>query len=217
VNFKELVPVGRDCLTIREVLQVLRSNTMRSTMKTIGMTGDNIMSVFQKLDVTATGIVRVNDLVDGLMRLRVQQLGVDVAGSKSNIRRLLTEVGQLERDSIDSASCCNQVVQSLRGVEIVDEVDLATITSCQSRASSRESTASSFVAEIEQKLHKDITHLDQKIKNMQMILKKHRHQFKRWVGHRPREQLHDMADLENGRENTALSVQTITSAAPGWD
>jgi len=215
IDFKQLLLTDRDHISMREVLQVLRSTSIRAKMNLVDLTEHNLVTCFQSLDVTATGIVRVNDLIDGLLRLRIPQLGVDVAGSKSNTRRLITEVWQLEKDALDSATCFSDVVQSLRGVEMVDEAEPETINTGQSRTCSRETTESSFVAEVEQTLQKEIHYTSLKVKNMRRLLAMRREHRVRV----PWGQLHDVVELLDMemREDTFASGQTITSADPGWD
>jgi len=208
MDLANLVPLNRDLMTLRELIFLLSYHELKPILNKVEMHSDQLLTVFNSLDSTATGSVRVDDFIDGFLRLRCPEEGIDVAGAKSMMRRLIMEIHQLGTNAVDSGACFGQVVQAMRGVDFVDVADpddQEELQGIEPRSLSRESTSSSFVAEAEMQYHHDIAHLRAKVARMS-----------RYVRRKEKPPVYTVFGTQLLRESTG-DEDSITSAPGGWD
>merc|ERR1719323_1780523 len=103
---------------MRELTYLMQDPVLIRRLHNVGIRPDQALMVYQELDVFSTGNVFANDFIEGLLRLRRPELGIDVAGAKSLMRRLMLEVTQLARDSIACQRTFSRVTERIRMVNI---------------------------------------------------------------------------------------------------
>jgi len=120
VSLEDLEPVDPEVLTLRDLYVLTQDAKLARRLQRVQLRPDQIVMVFQSLNVTASGRVKVTDFVDGLLRMRRPELGLDAAGAKSLMRRLMVEVERLSKDTAACCGCFTGVVQQLRGANVIN-------------------------------------------------------------------------------------------------
>merc|ERR1712226_1679415 len=83
-----------------------------------------MLMVFQKLDVVNAHAVAVDDFMEGLMRMRQDVQGLDVASAKSLMRMLVRDIAVVKRNCKNLYSCGIHTVERLRGCRVATDGDL---------------------------------------------------------------------------------------------
>jgi len=120
---EHILPTDREVLTIRVLRELMQDPGFVKRLAAIGLRPEQALMTFSTLNVLCTGRVRVVDFIDGILRLRRQDLGLDTAGAKSVMRRLLVQVSQLASDATTCNMCFSNAVHRLRGVSVLEHED----------------------------------------------------------------------------------------------
>jgi len=112
--------VGRDQLSIKELQLMLGDAKLLRQLSQAGIRLEQVLMVFQKLDVIGAGSIGVEVFIEGLLRMKQEVQGVVIAASKSWMRRLVYEVGLLDTETSEGHTNLTNVVERLRGIKIRD-------------------------------------------------------------------------------------------------
>mmetsp|Transcript_120163 Transcript_120163/g.340128 ORF Transcript_120163/g.340128 Transcript_120163/m.340128 type:complete len:1285 (-) Transcript_120163:58-3912(-) len=105
-------------MSLREFNMILSDVKLLSQIGLAGLRPDQALMVFHKLDVSGLGRVNTNAFIDGLLRMKQGVQGLDVAASRSTMRRLILESGNLVQGAMQQEQAFAQIVQRLRCVTI---------------------------------------------------------------------------------------------------
>jgi len=105
-----------------ELEDVLQDRKLNAIMDTVGLRPEHVLLTFGELNVTGEPVLRVSDLVEGVVRLHRQMVGIDVARSKSVMRRWISEMAELEEVAEQCQKEFEGIVRSLREFEYKPEL-----------------------------------------------------------------------------------------------
>jgi len=107
-------------LTLEGLTILLNDEALIQKLQSAQIRVDQVLMIFQKLDVFESGSVKMNEFIEGLMRMKQRVEGIDVATAKSWARRIVEESFTLQKDAKECNTCFRQIIESLRGVKFVD-------------------------------------------------------------------------------------------------
>lgn len=107
-------------LNLKELQHLMEDKVLFRQLELVGLRVDQVLMVFQKLDVAGTGKVGVEEFIEGLLRMKQRVQGIDVAAAKSWMRRLVLEGLALQQEAAQCHECFIGVVEKLRGIQVVD-------------------------------------------------------------------------------------------------
>jgi len=205
VDLSQLYAVDPEVVGLRELQFLLEDNALLHRLASINITPVQALMVYQALNVTGTGTVKLSDFIDGLLRARRPEMGIDAAGAKTFMRRLLTEQERLAKDASDCNACFAQVVARLRSVNVIQPEELRLGTGL----------GEEYVLEKEENYVSTIERLRMRNTKLHGLLRNRRRALK-VAGP-------SVFGVENDMEavtdplNSARTCRSITSARPGWD
>jgi len=135
---------GESFLTIEE-LEFLLSGPVSSRLLKLGVRGDQVMVAFQKLDIHHLGRVKVDELLGVLARIIQPLQGIDVAATKSILRRSLLDSQQLGIDTDRCQESFFEITEKLRGVQLCWPVE-ETVEAAWLKASLRDTVSKEKLA-----------------------------------------------------------------------
>jgi len=112
-------PVDTSAFSTKELFIMLENQQLMKVLGRAGIRPDMILMLFQKLDVFSEGVVHTEDFVESLSRLRMGVQGIDVASSKSNMRKLWKSMHDMQ---CESGSCYDVYLRTacdIRGITSV--------------------------------------------------------------------------------------------------
>jgi len=202
VSLLEVEPVDTEVLGLRELSFLVQDPPLIRQLQQLNLRPEQMLMAYQILNATASGKVKIASFIEGLLRTRRQEVGLDTAGAKSHMRRLVMQVTKLGQDSALCRDCFQNMVQKLRCVQVMDNVD--------DEAGQMDPDATARLRERElimenQKLKIQCDRLRAFINARKEALQINGNQG---CGHRRDKDKND---------DDAASVVSITSASPGWD
>jgi len=218
-EIEDIAPVDRTKITIRELNFLLQDQAFRRSLMTLDLRPDQALMVYQKINLTGTEQVKVNDFMNSIVRIKRAVKGVDVAGAKSLMRRLVLEVEGVATNCTRCNECFKNVTEKLREAEIRDEVEAEMETERDVR---------------QREYHDDLTArnntLRSKVKYMKLFVdtarereSAQRHGGRLNITDAARDSaLLDSLEAEDeeaarGREEEVSETASIRSVSPGWD
>lgn len=125
VNYPEfqLRPPNQNELSAHTFKLLLSDQALLKNLGRAGFRAEQALLIFQRLDVTQSGKVGVDDFLQCLVRLQTGLQGIDVAAAKSIMRRIVGECSELSRASLQCQECFAGVTTKLRGVSVATGVD----------------------------------------------------------------------------------------------
>lgn len=110
----------QDILHFEELQSLLEDKQFFEKLQKAQLRVDQVLNVFQKLDIGGKNQVRVQDFVEGLLRLKQRVQGIDVAAGKSWMRRLVLESHGLAYTASTMQQTTLAIVEQLRGVQVLE-------------------------------------------------------------------------------------------------
>lgn len=109
---------GQDTETINftELQAVLQDTRLNQALDRVHIRPEHVMMVYGQLNIRGEDRLKISDLLQGLLRLKRQTIGVDVARSKSVMRRFIMEMKSLRQQAEGTTKCFMEVVQGLQDV-----------------------------------------------------------------------------------------------------
>lgn len=140
---------GESFLTVEE-LEFLLSGPVSSRLLKLGVRGDQVMVAFQKLDIHHRGRVKVDELLGVIARIIQPLQGIDVAATKSILRRSLLDSQQLGIDTDRCQEYFFEITEKLRGVQLCLPVE-ETVEAAWLKASLRDTVSKEKLAILRRK------------------------------------------------------------------
>lgn len=110
-----------EVLTLRELSSLLSHKELIEQLHKSGLRPDQALMVFQKLDVLNMGTVKVENFIEGMLRMKQMVQGLDVSSAKSYMRRLVVDLVNLRTRSMDLHQTLTAIDQKLRMVRVVSD------------------------------------------------------------------------------------------------
>jgi len=229
-ELEDLMPVDPTLVTMRELNYLLQDKRFAKSLELIGMRPDQALMVYQKLNLTNTERVKAFHFIEAILRMKRPVQGLDVAVSKSMMRRLVLEVESLATNCIRCQDCFRSVSEKLREVEILE--DHAEVATTESRMEVEKSAAADEEAVETQEIRAKVYYSDLMRRNRQLELKIAsikafvRHARKETaeeeglsLAHLSRFSVQGASLLSRGRAPGSSNQETKRprSASPGWD
>ncbi|CAE7493562.1 CACNA1H [Symbiodinium sp. CCMP2592] len=229
-ELEDLMPVDPTLVTMRELNYLLQDKRFAKSLELIGMRPDQALMVYQKLNLTNTERVKAFHFIEAILRMKRPVQGLDVAVSKSMMRRLVLEVESLATNCIRCQDCFRSVSEKLREVEILE--DHAEVATTESRMEVEKSAAADEEAVETQEIRAKVYYSDLMRRNRQLELKIAsikafvRHARKETaeeeglsLAHLSRFSMQGASLLPRGRVRGSSNQETKRprSASPGWD
>lgn len=194
----DITPVETDTLSVRELRCLMQDPIFSRKLEKINLRPEQVYMTYATMNVNCIGKVKVPDFIDGLMRLRRSDLGLDTAAAKSLMRRLMTQVADLSREAVTCHMCFSSAVQKLRGVNILDHND----------------TDDTYVIDeemlLEERQHtmaKENRIFRAKVDRLSLFVQKKKAKWNNC----------NLLGFEREFDDNDSSQPSITSASPGWD
>jgi len=192
--------VDRHFIGVRELCVMMLSKEIGPILKKIDLMPTEAMCVFQNLNSVALGRVKVTDFIEGLIRMKQPEIGIDIAGAKSLMRRFILEIKQLCTDCTNASTCFSSTICRLRHVKVVDPTEFPDFEQDDAADEGKiKKKKEVSCAALERMYERELICLRIKIDN----LREHVRERQRLVG------------CPGGDE--AIETQSVTSAAEGWD
>eukprot|EP00811_Abedinium_folium_P025001 NODE_353_length_3133_cov_9.443446.p1 GENE.NODE_353_length_3133_cov_9.443446~~NODE_353_length_3133_cov_9.443446.p1 ORF type:complete len:537 (-),score=89.67 NODE_353_length_3133_cov_9.443446:503-2113(-) len=121
----DAVHVDKDApqeVTLQHLEKLLNDPNLSRDMQLGGIRLEEAIMVFQKLNLT--GSINVDDFLEGLRHLRQPLQGVDVADTKSLMRRLFIENTAFSRDVTGFCDSLLSAIEQLRGIHVMQNSEL---------------------------------------------------------------------------------------------
>lgn len=109
-----------DVLHFEELQYLLEDRPFFEKLQKAQLRVDQVLNVFQKLDIASTNEVGIAEFVEGLLRLKQRVQGIDVAAGKSWMRRLVLESHNLDYTASTMQQTTLAIVEQLRGVQVLE-------------------------------------------------------------------------------------------------
>lgn len=109
----------RKLISMHELKIMLCDPKLANTLKTAGIRMEQVLLVFRKLDVRDANHLDLDEFIEGLMRMKEEVQGVDIAAGKSSMRRLVNEVVLLRTELRSLRQVYTGVVKRLRDVDVI--------------------------------------------------------------------------------------------------
>jgi len=206
ISVADILPVDTEVVTIRELRAIMQDPIFVEKLGHVGLRPEQALMTYSTLNVTSTGQVQRVDFIDGLLRLRRQDLGLDTAGAKSLMRRLLFQAAQLTKDAAQCNVCFSNAVSKLCGVNIIErnekDEDIASLGDEESEALERMQA----MEQENEMLRNEVSQIRRKLAEKRAVLGV----APDW---RPRREPAEGEDDDDESEE----ILSITSASPGWD
>jgi len=114
---------GPEYMSMRGLTLMLEDEDLMTKLQRAQIRVDQVLMVFQKLDVAQSGKVKISEFIEGLLRMKQRVEGIDVATAKSWARRIVLESQALGRDAKQCHLCFRHILEVLRGVKFRDKHD----------------------------------------------------------------------------------------------
>ncbi|CAE7197451.1 FAD2 [Symbiodinium necroappetens] len=168
-ELEDLMPVDQTLVTMRELNYLLQDKRFAKSLELIGMRPDQALMVYQKLNLTKTERVKAFHFIEAILRMKRPLQGLDVAVSKSMMRRLVLEVESLATNCIRCQDCFRSVSEKLREVEILE--DHAEVATTESRMEVEKNAAADEEAVESHETRAKVYYADLMRRNRQLELK----------------------------------------------
>jgi len=168
----DLYTVDRSVLSLREVGILLHDNDFNRKLAAVDLRPDEVLMVFQNLNVTGSGRIKVEIFVEGLLRMKRPLNGIDVADAKSLMRRLIMEITELAGIANKCNRCFVDVVEKFRHIQMHDSSEKLGKGNKMSELDHDVVTAEQIVLEQEnKKLRRRIMLLKKQVTKRQSLLR----------------------------------------------
>lgn len=111
-------------LSLSELNALLEDKGLVEKLDQSSIRSDQMLMCFQKIDLLKRHAVHIDDFILGLMRMRQHVQGIDVAASKSAMRRLVRRTTLLKDDSRKMHAFTINVVERLRGLRVASNDEI---------------------------------------------------------------------------------------------
>jgi len=106
-----------------ELEDIIQDRALNSMMELTGLRPEHILLAFSELNITGEERLRTSDLIEGVVRLQRQLVGIDVARSKSVMRRMIQEMDELYRVARGCQKAFAKVVEAMDEVKLSSQND----------------------------------------------------------------------------------------------